>query len=273
MLKNKELLDDCVKWAKEAGCIQMGYFRKDNLDIRQKFNYSDIVTAADKASEEAIIAEIRKKYPSHSILSEESGADKMTADYQWVIDPLDGTTNFSSGLPYFSVSIGIKHRGETIVGVVFAPYLGELFTAIKGEGALLNGERISCGQKDDLRQAVVATGFPVDKDRNTDNNTDNVARILPLVRGMRRLGSAAIDICYVACGNLDAYWELNLHEWDVCAGLLIASEAGATFKHFRSDRNISVIAATPSIMTKIAPLISEKPFTDDPFGIYHKCLL
>ncbi len=90
---------------------------------------------------------------------------------------------------------------------------------------------------------------------------------------MRRLGSAAIDICYVACGNLDAYWELNLHEWDVCAGLLIASEAGATFKHFRSDRNISVIAATPSIMAKIAPLISEKPFTDDPFGIYHKCQL
>ncbi len=251
------MLNDCTLWAKEAGRVQLQYFRGNALDIKTKFNDSDIVTAADKASEEILISNIRKKYPEHSILSEESGDNGNESDYRWVIDPLDGTTNFSSGLPEFCVSVGIQYKLQTVIGLVYAPYIGELFHAIKGKGAFLNGKRISTGKNQDIRKAVVTTGFPVDKDRTADNNMDNVARILPLVRGLRRLGSAAVDISYVAAGYLDAYWELNLHEWDVCAALLIAEEAGAKYEFFRSDRNISVVVANPGIMPQILPLLSQ----------------
>lgn len=257
MQEIRELLHDCTLWAKEAGRVQLEYFRSSNLDIKTKFNDSDIVTAADKVSEEIIISNIRKKYPTHSILSEESGTSGYENDYRWVIDPLDGTTNFSSGLPEFCVSIGIQYKNQTIIGVVFAPYLGELFYAVRGEGAFLNGKKISTGNNTDIYKAVVTTGFPVDKDRTTDNNLDNVARVLPLVRGLRRLGSAAVDICYVAAGYLDVYWELNLHEWDVCAALLIAEEAGAKYDFFRNDRNISVVVANPGIMPQILSLLSK----------------
>ena len=256
MITLEQLLADCLAWAKEAGKVQLGYFRSDRLNIQEKFNYSDVVTDADKKSEEIIINHIKEKYPSHSILSEESGEADFHSDYRWVIDPLDGTTNFSNGLPYFSVSIGIEYKGEAIVGVVYAPYLGELFHAVKGGGAWLNGKPIKASGKTDIHQAVVATGFPVDKDRTRDNNMDNMARVLPVVRDVRRLGSAAVDISYVACGVLDGYWELNLHEWDVCAGLLIASEAGAKIDHFRTDRNISVLVTAPGLMSAISPLLS-----------------
>lgn len=254
-----EMLLNAVNIAKEAGKIQLEYFRSPGLRIDIKLNESDVVTAADKASETIIIDRIKSLYPAHSILSEESGEEDRHSDFLWVIDPLDGTTNFSAGLPQFCVSIGLKHKGETIMGVVYAPYLDELFTAVRGEGAFFNGNRIKTGNKANIRQAVVSTGFPVDKDRTTDNNVDNLERVLPLVRGMRRMGAAAVDICYVAAGFLDAYWEMNLHEWDVCAGLLIASEAGATEYRFRNDRNISVLVASPEIGKAIAPLLSSKP--------------
>lgn len=251
------LLLDAVQCAQEVGKIHLSYFRKGNLDVQAKHgNESDIVTSADKASEAYIINFIRARYPDHSILSEEAGEVDGSAKFQWVVDPLDGTTNFSSGLPEFNVSIGIRHNGVTVVGVVYAAYLGELFHAVRGEGAFLNGELIHCGSRQSLDRCVVATGFPVDKDCNPDNNLDNVARILPQVRGLRRLGAAAVDISYVAAGILDAYWELNLHEWDVCAGLLIAEEAGAKYHYFRDDRNISVLVASPQILPQILPLLS-----------------
>lgn len=256
MITSEELLADCLAWAKEAGKAQLGYFRSDRLNIQEKFNYSDVVTDADKKSEEIIINHIKEKYPSHSILSEESGEADFHSDYRWVIDPLDGTTNFSNGLPEFSVSIGIEYKGEAIIGVVYAPYLNELFHAVKGGGAFLNGNPIKASGKTDIHQAVVATGFPVDKDRTNDNNMDNMARVLPVVRDVRRLGSAAVDISYVASGILDGYWELNLHEWDVCAGLLIATEAGAKIDYFRNDRNISVLVTAPGLMPKLSPLLN-----------------
>ena len=260
MTDYSNLLLDAVRCAQEAGKIHLSFFRKGNFAIEAKHNNeSDIVTSADKAAEASIINFIHYAYPTHSILSEESGEEKRNADFEWVIDPLDGTTNFSSGLPEFSVSIGIRHNGVTVVGVVFAPYLNELFHAVRGEGAYLNGEKIACGAKQSLGHCVIATGFPVDKDHNPDNNLDNVMRILPRIRGLRRLGSAAVDISYVAAGFLDAYWELNLHEWDVCAGLLIAEEAGACFSHFRNDRNISVVVASPAIMPQLLPLLSTTP--------------
>lgn len=263
MTTYEQLLADCIRWAKEAGRIQLELFRSDRLDIEAKFNDSDVVTNADKASEKAIISEIRRAYPEHSVLSEEAGCDKRMNDWLWVIDPLDGTTNYSSGLPNFCVSIGVQHKGQTVVGVVYAPYLGEIFTAVRGKGAFLNNRPIRCSTKTDIHKAVVSTGFPVDKDRTTDCNVDNLVRVLPYVRGMRRLGSAAIDICYVAAGLLDGYWEMNLHEWDVCAALLITEEAGAVHKFFRTDRNVSVVVAAPGIMPSLEPLISEKPFDGD----------
>ncbi len=258
-ISTDELLLDAIECAHRAGKVQLEYFRSSHLKIDTKFNESDIVTPADKGSESVIINYIHQKYPLHSILSEESGSEHNNEDYEWVIDPLDGTTNFSVGLPQFCVSIGIRHKGETIIGVVFAPYLNELFHAVKGEGAFLNGKLIKTGIKSNLFEAVVSTGFPVDKDRNPDNNLDNVERVLPLVRGMRRMGAAAVDISYVAAGFLDAYWELNLHEWDVCAGLLIAEEAGAEIKHFRSDRNVSVLVSSPGIRWELEKSLSSTP--------------
>ncbi|MDE5983530.1 MAG: inositol monophosphatase, partial [Duncaniella sp.] len=194
-------------------------------------------------------------YPSHSILSEEMGAENHDSEYRWIIDPLDGTTNFSAGIPVFAVSIGIEHNGTPVVGVVYDPVLDELFTAVKGQGAFLNGTPIHVRENDRLDRAVVSTGFPVDKNVNPDNNLDNVARVLPLVRGMRRLGSAAMDICYVAAGFTDAYWEMNLHEWDVAAALLILDEAGGESYRFRDNRNVSVIASGRNLMPQLKKLI------------------
>ena len=185
--------------------------------------------------------------------------EKSDSDYEWVIDPLDGTTNYNAGLPIFSVSIGVKYRGETIVGVVYAPYINELYHAVKGEGAYLNGKLIHVSDTTDIRKAVVGTGFPVDKMNTTDNNVDNLRTILPITRAVRRLGSAAMDICYVALGVFDAFWELNLHEWDVCAAFLIASEAGAEHEFFRQDRNVSVLVGNPSIKQIISPMLSRLP--------------
>ena len=256
----KKLVDDAIAWAREAGEVQLKYFRSSHLNIRAKFNDSDIVTEADKASEQVIINNINRTYPQHAILSEEMGGNAIESDYRWIIDPLDGTTNFSNGLPLFSVSIAVEYRGEVIVGVVYAPYLDEMFHALKGGGAWLNGKPIAPSGKESLSHSVVTTGFPVDKDTTTDNNLDNVSRVLPRVRGMRRLGSAAIDLCYVAAGFLDGYWEMNLHTWDVAAGQLIVQEAGACYSHFRTDRNISVVAATPLIFETLYSLLaSEAP--------------
>ncbi|MBR3831393.1 MAG: inositol monophosphatase [Muribaculaceae bacterium] len=256
----KMLVDDAIAWAREAGEVQLKYFRSSHLNIRAKFNDSDIVTEADKASEQVIINNINRTYPQHAILSEEMGGNAIESDYRWIIDPLDGTTNFSNGLPLFSVSIAVEYQGEVIVGVVYAPYLDEMFHAVKGGGAWLNGKPIAPSGKESLSHSVVTTGFPVDKDITTDNNLDNVSRVLPRVRGMRRLGSAAIDLCYVAAGFLDGYWEMNLHTWDVAAGQLIVQEAGACYSHFRTDRNISVVAATPLIFETLYSLLaSEAP--------------
>ncbi|MBQ9076654.1 MAG: inositol monophosphatase [Muribaculaceae bacterium] len=251
------LLLNAISWAREAGAVQLHYFRGNNLDIRTKLNDSDIVTAADKASERLLIGRILDAYPSHSILTEESGDIRHGNEYRWVIDPLDGTTNFSAGLPGFAVSIGIEHHGETIAGVVFAPYINELFHAVKGQGAFLNGSPVRHSAKTDIAGAVISTGYPVDKASGAEaSNLDNIARVMPLVRGLRSLGAASLDLCYIAAGFLDGYWETNLHLWDVSAAMLILKEAGAECSRFRSDRNISIVAGTPVIHDRLRQLVS-----------------
>ena len=242
-----EYLEYAIMLAKGAGDILMEYFRGNHLDIRTKLNNSDVVTAADKASEKYIISSIHDRFPDHGIMAEESGEENSERVWRWVIDPLDGTTNFSQGLPVFCVSIALEYEGNPVVGVIYAPYLGELFHAIKGGGAFLNGRRIRCSNKGALSQAVVSTGVPYDKKSNPDNNLDEIVRIVPEVRGMRRMGAAAIDLSYVAAGFFDAYWELNLKRWDVAAGILIALEAGADVCSIRDNRNYSILASCPAL--------------------------
>ena len=157
------ILLDAMSLARQAGAVHMRYFRGNELDITAKLNDADIVTAADKAAERLIIDSIRRKYPDHSILSEESGETVQAPGFRWVIDPLDGTTNFSQGLPIFSVSIGVEYEGRPVVGVVYDAYLDEMFHAVEGAGAFLNGNPIHCAEKSSLDHAVVSTGFPVDK--------------------------------------------------------------------------------------------------------------
>ena len=178
-------------WAKEVGKIHLSYFRGTNLGIETKSNIYDVVTRADKQGEAFLLEQIQKLFPGHGILGEESGAHTGTGDYLWVLDPLDGTNNFSQGLPVFTVSIGLQYKGETVLGVVYAPYLNEMYTAVKGKGAYLNGEPIRVSGKSALEESVLGTGFPYDKDVNPDNNAANLASILPHLRGIRRMGSAA----------------------------------------------------------------------------------
>ncbi|MDE6649821.1 MAG: inositol monophosphatase [Muribaculaceae bacterium] len=237
--------------AGNAGRIHMKYFRQAGLEQSTKLNDSDVVTIADKESEESILSYIRNKFPYHGIISEESGSDHDEREWRWVIDPLDGTTNFSMGLPPFCVSIALEHDSDAVIGVVFAPYLQECFYAVKGKGAWLNGKTIHCSDKSQLSKAVVATGMPYDRNDNADNNLAEICRMSLLVRGIRRMGSAAIDLCYTGAGLFDAYWELNLNRWDVAAGQLIAKEAGALVESIRSDRNHSILASGPTLISSI----------------------
>ena len=253
----EEYLDFAVRMAEEAGRIQLAYFRGDDLAMKTKSNVSDVVTRADRESEELIVRRIAERYPTHAVLGEEGGARGDAAgEWRWVVDPLDGTTNYSQGLPVFCVSIALQHRGETVVGVVYAPYLRELFTAVRGGGAWCRrgaGEpvRLQVSAKQELARSVVATGFPYDKDLNPDNNCDNMVRILPRIRGLRRMGSAAYDLCAVAAGWIDGYWELALHEWDVCAGALIVAEAGGVVEPLRTDRGISLLAGPSELVAEM----------------------
>ncbi|MBD5322811.1 MAG: inositol monophosphatase [Bacteroides sp.] len=245
-----------VQWAESAGMETLKYFRSSNLRSVTKQNDFDVLTEADKASERIIIESIRSTFPDHSILSEESGeSSNPDSDWLWVIDPLDGTTNFKQGLPVYSISIALQYRGETVAGVVYAPYLGEMFSAYKGGGAYLNNHPIHCGRNGRLSTMVTATGMPYDRAVHPDNNLGNIARVSTQVRGIRRMGSAAIDLAYTAAGYFDAYWELNLNLWDVAAGILLVTEAGGIVESIRTDRNHSVMAGSRESLDAFRHLI------------------
>lgn len=247
--------DIAIEWAKEVGKIHLSYFRGSDLGVETKSNIYDVVTRADKQAEEFLLKQIQLVFPGHGVLGEESGAHAGSGDYLWVVDPLDGTNNFSQGLPVFTVSIGLEYKGEAVLGVVYAPYFDEMYTAVKGNGAWLNGKRIYVSGKSALEESVLGTGFPYDKDVNPDNNASNLSAILPHLRGIRRMGSAAYDLACVAAGFLDGYWELCLHPWDISAGALLVEEAGGIIRSFREDRGISIIAGNAAIVSKISEKI------------------
>lgn len=251
------MLKAALTMAENAGDIHMKYFRSHNLEQTTKLNDSDVVTIADKKAEKSILDFIHEHFPTHGIIAEESGRDHEEREWRWIIDPLDGTTNFAMGLPPFCVSIGLQHKNETILGVVYAPYLGECFYAVKGEGAWLNGNPIHCSEKSVLTKAVVATGMPYDRNDNPDNNLPEICRMALRVRGIRRMGSAAIDLCYTAAGFFDGYWELNLNIWDVCAGQLIAAEAGVVIESIRTDRNHSILASNPNLFSTLKEILTQ----------------
>ncbi len=253
----EDFLDFTIGIVKKTAKIQLDYFRGNDLGIRIKSNVYDVVTRADKESEDFIVRAILDRYPDHKILGEEGGyRGNENSDYMWVIDPLDGTTNYSQGLPLYCISVALQYKGETIAGVVYAPYVDELFTAVKGGGAYLEcreGEpkRIHVSDKKTLGPSVIATGFPYDKDVNPDNNSDNLARIVPHVRDIRRMGTAAYDICCVACGFLDGYWEFSLNLWDVRAANLILQEAGGIVSELSGHRGVSQVVGNEAIVREI----------------------
>lgn len=195
------------------------------IDYKSAFN---LVTEADKASEAEVIQTIREVFPKHAILGEESGSLKVDAasDCRWIIDPLDGTTNFAHGYPFFCVSIAFEEKGEVLFGLVFNPVNNERFQAEKGAGAFLNGQQIIASSVETLETSLLATGFPPDSKIAKHSNMQEFQHLTDLCHGVRRDGSAALDLCFVASGRLDGFWEFKLNAWDVAAGALIIREAG-----------------------------------------------
>jgi myo-inositol-1(or 4)-monophosphatase len=217
--------------ALEAGALLLQYFHQ-GLKIEYKGD-ADLVTAADRASEALIRERISKQFPSHDVLGEEQGLNDQGSDFRWYVDPLDGTTNFAHGYPVFCVSMALEDRiaGQRIAGVVYDPTRDEIFTAERGKGAQLNGKTIRVSKATQLRECLVATGFPSHK-RHKNPNIFFYHEITLRTHGVRRAGSAALDLCSVASGRFDGFWEFNLNPWDTAAGVLIVEEAGGKVSRF-----------------------------------------
>ncbi|MDD5711663.1 MAG: inositol monophosphatase family protein [Smithellaceae bacterium] len=215
-----------VAVAREAGALLRKRFtEKHTVEYKGEIN---IVTEADRLAEDLIIGRISAEFPDHDILAEESAATDRGASYRWIIDPLDGTTNYAHGYPVFCVSIALEREGEIVLGVVHNPMLKEMFVAVRGGGARLNGQRISVSKTNRLARSLLATGFPYDIRESSDNNIDYFTLMALSAQAIRRAGSAALDMSYVACGRFDGFWELKLMPWDTAAGWLLIEEAGGS---------------------------------------------
>ena len=227
-------LATAVQAAESAGQVLLEHARTGfRIDHKAAIN---LVTDADRQAEECIVRTILSSYPTHRILAEERGRDGATeSPYQWIIDPLDGTTNFAHGFPFYSVSIGLEYHGDCIVGVVLDPTRRELFTAVAGQGAYLNGERLRVSTNESLERSLLVTGFAYDILETTNNNLDHFSRISLRAQGVRRTGSAALDLSYVASGRFDGYWEVKLSPWDMAAGIVIVREAGGLVSGFQKN--------------------------------------
>jgi myo-inositol-1(or 4)-monophosphatase len=214
-------LETAADIAREAGALLMRYMGV-GFELKGEF---DLVTDADRASERLVVERLRSHFPTHSIVGEEGGSHDGSGDYRWYVDPLDGTTNFAHGFPMFNVTLGLERGGSLIAGVVFDPVRGELFAAERGGGAYLNNHRIHVSKVARLDNCLVATGFPSYK-RHLNINIHFYHQLAMATHGVRRAGSAALDLAYVAAGRLDAFWEFGLNPWDMAAGLLLVEEAG-----------------------------------------------
>jgi myo-inositol-1(or 4)-monophosphatase len=229
-----KFLQFAVHAAKAAGLILLEKAREGFLvEYKAAVN---LVTDADRAAEHSIVSAIRRSFPGHCILAEEGGAaGSSSSPFQWIIDPLDGTTNFAHGFPFYSVSIGLEYAGTCVLGVVLDPFRDEIFAAELGAGASLNGNKIRVSRTDTLNQSLLVTGFAYDIRDNPNNNLNHFARLSIYAQGVRRTGSAALDLCYVAAGRFDGFWEVKLNPWDMAAGIVILQEAGGVATSFEKD--------------------------------------
>lgn len=227
-------MDDFLRAAEDAATAAGEVIRRSwhrGREIRHK-SAIDLVTPADLESERAIVALLRERFPSHPILAEERAAIAGEGPYRWIIDPLDGTTNFAHGYPQVSVSIALEHEGRIVLGFVYDPLREERFCALEGSGAYLNGSAIRVSPVPSLNASLLGTGFPYDRRDFPDFYLAFFKRFMVSSQGIRRTGSAALDLCYVACGRLDGFWEWKLHPWDTAAGSLIVREAGGSVTDF-----------------------------------------
>lgn len=256
------MLNTAVKAARKAGAIiTRASVDLDKLTVRRK-QQNDFVSEVDDAAEEAIISVLKEAYPDHGFLAEESGYRDRGAEYLWVIDPLDGTTNFLHGNPQYCVSIGLLHKGVPTQAVVFDPNRNELFTATKGVGAYLNDRRIRVSKTDKIGDALVGTGFPFKVIDNIDDYLRMLKNVMKTCSGVRRPGAAALDLAWVACGRLDAFWERGLSAWDMAAGALLVREAGGLVGDFAGEDKFldsgNVVAANGKVFAALLKLLHEK---------------
>ena len=242
-------LTDLETLAREAGAIlREGYQKEHQVEFK---GVIDLVTEVDHQSEDLLLGELRSRFPDHSILAEESGGSRG-GEHQWYIDPLDGTVNYAHHIPIFSVSIAYAAKGVMQLATVYDPMRDELFSAARGEGAHMNGRRLQVSGAVELQKSLLVTGFPYDAWDTARDNFANFVHFSKLSQGVRRLGSAAMDLCYVAAGRLDGFWELGLNPWDVAAGGLICAEAGGRVTDVAGGKDYlsppqSILAAAPGI--------------------------
>lgn len=218
-----DFLNSAIEIAREAGSLLRYYFeRRVRIELKSEF---DLITEADRASEKLVVERLRAQFPDHAIVAEEGSGYESSSEYRWYVDPLDGTTNFAHGYPIYNITLGLERSGELIAGVIFDPNRSELFACEKGGGAFLNGARIRVSRAQNLSDCLFSTGFPTRR-RHSDVNIHFYYQLSMASHGVRRGGSAALDLAYVACGRLDGYWEFGLKPWDMAAGQLLVEEAG-----------------------------------------------
>ena len=230
-----DLLKNTLLRAIHAGADLLRHYFEGTFEIQSKDSLNNLVTEVDKKAEEAIIEVIRAEFPEHFILSEEAGEMSTGSEYKWIIDPIDGTVNFAHGIPICCISIGLEHNGVMMLGAVFNPFMNELFFAERGKGAFLNNRPLKVSNNNQMESACLVTGFPY---RWVEVHMDPISvfeRFIRMGLPVRRLGSAAIDLCWVAAGRFDGFWEYNLNPWDIAAGYLIIEEAGGRISNFNGD--------------------------------------
>lgn len=261
------MLNIAVRAARAAGdIIVRNMDRIDRLKIVTKQN-NDFVSKVDLMAEQAIIDTLKQAFPEHGILAEESGQQDKSAEFQWIIDPLDGTTNYLHGFPQFSVSIALRHKDRLEVGVIYDPLSQELFTASRGNGATLNDKKIRVTGHKGLNNALLGTGFPYYDQSYLDTYLETMKALMQKTAGIRRPGSAALDLAWLAAGRIDGFWEFNLKAWDIAAGALIVREAGGIVSDFEGKGGYlesgDIIAAAPKVFPEMLKIIQEKVGASD----------
>jgi myo-inositol-1(or 4)-monophosphatase len=256
-------LAQVLAWTKQAGQIVRAKF-DDEHTIGYK-GAVDVVTEADKASEDYLLAQIRQHFPGHAVITEESGELDGDSENCWIIDPLDGTINYAHHLPIYSVSVAYRHHGELVLGVVHDPSLEECFYAEKGKGAFLNDKKIVVSQTPELIKCLLVSGFPYERQSAAYQRALRLFNHMTTIsQGVRRLGSAALDMCYVACGRLDAYYELSIHLWDIAAAALIIQEAGGVVRDIHGNEDFmtppfALVGANPTVYPQLLAEIKSIP--------------